>query len=307
MLRVQHIDLIIDGNHILRDVSFELGAGRTLAVIGRSGSGKTTLLRAIYGLCDIDGGSIEWNGGMVLGPAYNLVPGHERMKLVAQESDLMPYQTVTQSIAQFLSRQDHEARMDRVRNLLQVVMLESLADRSIHSLSGGEKQRVALARALAQDPKLLLLDEPFSHLDQHLKRNLREHVFTYVKAHNITTIMSTHDIEDVLGYCEHILVLREGQNLQFDATDLVYSKPQSEYTAQLFDWYSQVEVDGGMHQAYPHELELIIDAHGSNAVVQACRKQRIGYLIHCTQGDHTIVVQHDKAVEVGTAVRVGLI
>ena len=150
---------------VLEGISFDLDPGAHLCVMGESGCGKSTLLKALYGLFDLDAGEITWKEKQVLGPAYNLVPGMPFFKYVAQETDLMPFTTVADNVSKYLSRIDMEGSEKRTQELLEVIGMSEFADTKVKNLSGGQKQRVALARALALNPELLLLDEPFSQVD----------------------------------------------------------------------------------------------------------------------------------------------
>ena len=165
MLDVQEVTFAYQHKNTLKNISFSVNRGAHTCIIGESGCGKSTLLKAIYGLLDLDEGKVFWNGEQVLGPAFNLVPGHDKMKYLAQEDHLMPYTTVSENIKKFLSRQEAQWSQQRTEELLEVIDMTSFADTKVKNLSGGQKQRVALAQVLAKEPELLLLDEPFNFID----------------------------------------------------------------------------------------------------------------------------------------------
>ena len=145
------------------------------------------------------------------------------MKLVAQHYDLMPYSTVYDNVGKFLSNIDLKAKRDKVFQLLEIVGLEDYIDEYPKNLSGGQKQRVAIAQALSQLPKLLLLDEPFSNLDFSRKTQLRDKLFAYVREQNISLIISTHDITEILPWIDDVVVLQDGRLIQKDSPESLFN------------------------------------------------------------------------------------
>ncbi|MEJ2162776.1 MAG: ATP-binding cassette domain-containing protein [Robiginitalea sp.] len=181
MLKVDELSFGYEQEPVLIDLSFEVGRGEFLAVMGESGCGKSTLLKLIYGTLPFDKGSIQWKDRSIKGPAYQLVAGGSFVKYLAQDFDLMPYTSVSENVSKFLSAADPEGLASRTEELLQVMELESCRDKKVQFLSGGQQQRVALARVLALQPELLLLDEPFSHIDHFRRNQLRRNLFGYLK------------------------------------------------------------------------------------------------------------------------------
>ena len=182
-------------------------------MIGESGSGKSTLLKLIYGLFDLNKGKIFWKADQVLGPSHHLVPGMEYMKYLAQDFDLMPYVSVAENIGRFLSNFYMDEKAKRVDELLELVGMKEFAKVKAKLLSGGQMQRVALARVLALQPELLLLDEPFSHIDPHQKAKLSQHVFRYCKEKGITVIYTSHTPEEILMFADQVMVMKDVQRL----------------------------------------------------------------------------------------------
>lgn len=264
MLKIDTVSFSYQDKPILKEVSLSLEQGKHLAAIGESGSGKSTLLKAIYGLLELDKGTIHWKKNQVLGPSYNLVPGEKYMKYVAQDFDLMPYTSVAENIAAHLSAFEMDNHADRIQELLGVIEMEAFADIKVKNLSGGQQQRVALARALAQEPEILLLDEPFSSIDQFKKNELRYKLFPYLKEKGITVINATHDPNDILAFADEIIVLKNGTVLAHDTTLQLHQKPKKKYIASLFDIVNQIPVSLLKEYAkvdtailvYPHEFEI---------------------------------------------------
>ncbi len=264
MLNVQNISFSYQEKRILKDISFTLEKGKHLAIMGESGSGKSTLLKAIYGLLELMGGNIYWEDNEVLGPSFNLVPGEKYMKYVAQDFDLMPFTTVTENIAEHLSAFELDTHETRIAELLGVIEMEAYAEVKVKNLSGGQQQRVALARALAQEPEVLLLDEPFSSIDQFKKNELRYKLFPYLREKGITVVNASHDPNDVLSFADETLVLKEGQIRAHEPTSQLYQRPKEKYVASLFDIVNQIPVSllkeySAVDTAilvYPHEFEI---------------------------------------------------
>ena len=247
---------------LFRNLNLKIERGRIIALAGESGCGKSTLLNLIYGLLDWEKGEIIFDGKPVYGPKKNIVPGESEMKLVAQNYDLMPYATVADNVGKFISNINLQDKKEKVQQLLKVVGLEEYADIHPKYLSGGQQQRVAIARALSVMPKLLLLDEPFSNLDYSRKIELRERLFNYVKEKDISLIISTHEIQEVMPWLDQIIVLHDGRLIQNDHPKEIYQNPYNPYVAKLF---GEVNVFSDEEKAafglsknfwYPNEIKI---------------------------------------------------
>ena len=238
MLIVKNIAFKYKKDIIINDVSFVANQGDHISIIGESGSGKSTLLKLIYGEFDLLKGEIFWKDNSILGPKQNLIVGYDFMKHVTQEFDLMPFISVEDNIGKFLSRFYPEEKQKRVNELIKVVELENFANTQVQYLSGGQKQRVALARSLAKQPEIILLDEPFSHIDNFKKQSLRRSVFKYLKERNITCIVATHDKEDALPFSNKIIVLHKGEVIANETPQDLYNNPKSPLIASFFEEYS---------------------------------------------------------------------
>ncbi|MFK3607953.1 sugar ABC transporter [Pseudomonas sp. AP19] len=215
----------------LADVSLSVPTGGRTVIVGPSGSGKTTLLRMIAGFEFPDSGSLTLNG-QVLVDATHAVPAHQRqIGYVPQDGALFPHMTVADNIGFGLATKG-EAYHSRIAELMDSVALDAnMARRWPHELSGGQQQRVALARALAQQPRLMLLDEPFSALDTGLRSAMRKMVARLLSDAGITTILVTHDQAEALSFADQLAVMRQGRLVQSGHPMEMYQYPADEQTA----------------------------------------------------------------------------
>ena len=242
---------------ILENIDFKIEKGTQLSLIGESGCGKSSLLKIIYGLLDCDNGTFFWSDIQILGPKFHLVPGMPFMKYLAQDFDLMPFITVGENVGKFLSNFYPKEKQNRIDELLNLVEMSEFKHVKVKFLSGGQMQRVALARVLAQEPEVLLLDEPFSHIDNFRKNYLRRKIFTYLKEKQITTIVASHDINDVLSFSDEVIVLKNKTILEKATPKELYFNPKHKYTAALFGEVNEIEIDGKLQLVYPNQLKVV--------------------------------------------------
>ena len=243
MLQVQNISFAYDSKTVISNLNFSIEKGSNVAIIGESGCGKSTLLKLIYGLFDLNEGKIFWNSKPVLGPKYNLVPGMDQMKFLAQDFDLMPFTTVAENVGKFLSNVYPEQKKQRVQELLEMVEMTAFADVKAKYLSGGQQQRVALARVLALEPEVLLLDEPFSNIDSFRKGALRRNLFAYLKQKGVTCFIATHDSVDALSFSDETIVMKNGQIIAHDVSAKIYLKPESKYVGSLYGEVNEIPLN----------------------------------------------------------------
>lgn len=264
--------------------------------MGESGCGKSTLLKIIYGLMDVDKGSLFWGDQQIQGPAYHLIPGMPFFKYQAQDYDLMPFTSVADNISKFLSRTEPEESERRTQELLEVIEMTAFAEQKVKTLSGGQKQRVALARALAKDPELLLLDEPFSQVDNFKKNSLRRLLFAYLKEKNISCIVATHDGDDALSFADQMVVIRNSGIIASGAPKALYADPPSKYVASLFDDVNEVVLDGKKELLYPHQIKIINSSDLKAKVVKSYFKGTY-WLVEVKHKDQVIYLRHHEALK----------
>ena len=232
----------------IEDVSFQVLPGAVCCLLGPSGCGKSTILRLIAGLEKAQKGAIVLEGQVVSGPGAFLEPDKRCVGFVFQDLALFPHLTVSENVGFGLSSSSFrnskpgavQQAKERVARLLEKI---GLAHRSLAypaELSGGEQQRVALARSLATEPKLLLLDEPFSSLDSVLRRKLRKETRDLLKQTNTPAVLVTHDPEEALEMADHIVLLHQGRVVQQGTPRQLFEEPSSPFVVSFFgpsnDW-----------------------------------------------------------------------
>jgi ABC-type sulfate/molybdate transport systems ATPase subunit len=292
MLIVENLSFKYDKVPVLKHISFSVNEGENVSIIGESGSGKSTLLKLIYGEFDANKGRIYWKNTEILGPKHNLVVNYEFIKYVAQEFDLMPFTSVEENIGKHLSNFYPKLKKKRTKELIRVVELEAFAKTKVKNLSGGQKQRVALARALAIDPEVLLLDEPFSHIDNFKKQSLRRSVFNYLKEKNIACIVATHDKDDVLGFADKMIVLHKAKIDAVNTPQELYKKPGSSMIASFFGEFNDLENYGIV---YAHQLKVAETSEMKVLVKQSYFNGK-NHLIEAELSSKTIYFEHHKAI-----------
>jgi len=228
---------LAQGAPIPLDARFECGEGELLALVGPSGSGKTTILRAIAGLICPASGSVRANGAAWFDEHTFVPPQARRVGLVFQHYALFPHLTATGNVQAALPPTlPREMRSSIAGELLEFVRLAGLEDRLPRQLSGGQQQRVALARALARDPQVLLLDEPFSAVDQVTRRRLQRELAQMRQRLRIPIVLVTHDLEEAATLADRMVVLHHGRTLQSGPPFDVLARPQTVEIARLVDY-----------------------------------------------------------------------
>ena len=207
--------------------SIEVAEGELVALLGPSGSGKTTLLRIIAGFEVPDAGTVALGERTVVGPGTWVEPEHRHLGMVFQDGALFPHLTVAANVG------FGEPREGRVEECLDLVGLSDRAKAYPHELSGGERQRVALARALANEPGVVLLDEPFAALDAGLRQSLREEVAAILRTAGVSAVLVTHDQQEALSLADQVVVMREGRVEQAGPPDEIYAHPASRWVAEF--------------------------------------------------------------------------
>jgi iron(III) transport system ATP-binding protein len=233
MLIVESLTKRYHPNHpaVVNNLSFCLQDNSTTAILGPSGCGKTTTLRLIAGFERPDAGKIILGQTELVSSRQDTPPEKREIGFVFQEYALFPHLTVLENTLFGLSKLPKPQRLEQARKVLALVGLSIFEKRYPHQLSGGQQQRVALARALAPNPKLVLLDEPFSSLDAGLREATRGEVREILRKANATALLVTHDQEEALTFADQLLVMRDGNLEQAGAPEQIYATPRTAFVA----------------------------------------------------------------------------
>ncbi|MBN8575953.1 MAG: ABC transporter ATP-binding protein [Cytophagales bacterium] len=236
LLVISKISKTTEFGKVLNNIAFEIGKSENLVIAGETGSGKSTLLRIIAGLEQPDSGQVTLGGQLVKGPAENLVAGHPQIAYLSQHFELPKFLRVEQVLTYASAVTEW-----RKRNIIAVCKIKHLLTRKTDQLSGGEKQRIAIARLLLTHPEVLLLDEPYSHLDTGLKATLKEVVANIGTKLGVTCVLVAHHPEDTLPWAHRIVVLKKGTIVQQGTPHQIYQHPKNEYVARLFGAYNLID------------------------------------------------------------------
>ena len=271
---------------VLSDFNLDIWNGSIVGILGISGSGKTTALRLLAGFDKPDSGIIEMRNRVISSQDTFLPPEERNVGMVFQDYALFPHLNVEKNISFGLSRD--EIKSGRLEEVLSMCNLEAYRNKFPQELSGGQQQRVSLARALAPKPEVILLDEPFTSLDAHMARDLREEVVSLLRQTETTALIVTHDQEEALSVCDVVSVLENGSVIQSATPQEIYLNPVSQTVANSvgdpnilkgFSVDGRVETSlGTFVTAYngaldvsirPECIELLLDSEGSY-VVKEC-------------------------------------
>ncbi len=279
LLTVKSITKQFAATPIVQDVSFEVYPGEIFALLGASGCGKTTTLRLIAGFEKADAGVIAIGDRVLEDKKVHIPPESREIGFVFQDYALFPDKNVLENAAFGLSRK--MPKKERHANALQTLEKVGIADlhaRMPHHLSGGEQQRVALARSLATQPKLLLLDEPFSSLDTGLRQATREEVRGLLKGYGISVVLVTHDQEEALSFAERVAVMNHGTIEQIGTPEDVYRQPKTVYVANFLGKTNIIKADirngvaetpfGLLEIDYPNATDILLSIRPEHFTIE---------------------------------------
>lgn len=272
MIRFDKVSKRYDDHTVLKEVDFSIEEGKFYTLLGPSGCGKTTILRLIAGFTEASSGDIYFNNQKI-----NEVPANKRpVNTVFQDYALFPHMNVFENVAFGLKikKRPKKEIEQRVKEALQLVQLSGFEQRGINEMSGGQRQRVAIARALVNEPKVLLLDEALSALDQKLRTQMQSDLRQLQQKLGITFIFVTHDQEEALAMSDEIFVMNEGHIVQSGSPVDIYDEPINRFVAEFIGESNIIEgvmledykvqmlgkvfdcVDGGMRPSEPVEVVI---------------------------------------------------
>lgn len=240
----------------LQNVSLKIGKGEIIGIVGKSGAGKTSLLKILCGMLEPTSGTVELEGEKVAGPLIKLVPGHPEIQLVNQDFHLDTYHTVEENIREQVMYLPLKERDSLVDELLILMELEEIRTQKAVTLSGGEQQRLALARALACEPKVLLLDEPFVHMDGRLRSKLTNYLLQMRNIRGTSLVLVSHDGSEMLSLADSIILLKKGSIARIAKPKAFYYKPRTIEDAKLFGAINSVKINEKRIIFRPDEYEI---------------------------------------------------
>ncbi|MEM7070867.1 MAG: ABC transporter ATP-binding protein, partial [Pseudomonadota bacterium] len=238
-LKIDDVTLRFGRQYILNDLNFEVLPGQVVCLLGPSGCGKTTALRVIAGLESPDQGDIFINGLHASSPSFCLSPEKRQIGMVFQDYALFPHLNVEENIGFGVTVRDHKKAT--IDHLLESMQLEAFRKDYPHTLSGGQQQRVALARAIANKPRLMLLDEPFSSLDPRLRNHICDNTLHLLKQQNIPCVIVTHNAEEAMYIADIIAVMRNGCIEQIGKPEDIYLNPKNAFVASFLSDVNQAD------------------------------------------------------------------
>lgn len=260
-LKIENISKIFEKERGVKNISFQLEKGELVSFLGPSGCGKTTLLNIIGGFVKNDSGSIYLEGKDIT----EYPPEKREIVTVFQNYALFPHMNVVENVKYGLKYRGYnkEEQIKLAKEYLKIVGLEGYEKNSVGELSGGQQQRVALARALVLQPKILLLDEPFSNLDAKLKIAMREEIKELQKRLGISMIFVTHDQEEALSISDRIVVMSNGEIVQIGKPEEIYYSPKNRYVAEFIGKINFLEIGNKR----PEEIKMRRDDSGDAVIL----------------------------------------
>ncbi len=233
-LEIRNLVRRFEGRRVVDDVSLSIMAGQVMCLLGPSGCGKSTTLRMIAGVEMQDSGEIYVDGKLICDTIFRVPPERREIGLMFQDFALFPHLNVADNVAFGLRSGSKAEKRARVEELLERVHLTRHARDYPHQLSGGEQQRVALARALAPRPRIMLMDEPFSGLDNRLRDGIRDETLNLLKEENAAVLLVTHEPEEAMRMADEIALMRDGRIVQRGAPYNVYTRPVDKAAVAFF-------------------------------------------------------------------------
>jgi iron(III) transport system ATP-binding protein len=249
-LEIKNLHRAFDGRAVVDDVSLTIMPGQVTCLLGPSGCGKSTTLRMIAGVEMQDSGEIHVDGKLICDTVFRVPPERREIGLMFQDFALFPHLSVADNVAFGLKGMTKQEKRARVSYLLERVGLMRFIDGYPHQLSGGEQQRVALARALAPNPKIMLMDEPFSGLDNRLRDGIRDETLSILKEQDTAVLLVTHEPDEAMRMADEIALMRDGKIVQQGAPYNVYTRPVDRASVAFFSDANVIkaEVTGALAQ-----------------------------------------------------------
>ena len=274
-LVVKELSCFYQDNQVLDCLDLELENNEIICLLGESGCGKTTLLKAVAGLQTDLWGKIKINDKTVNDHAVNIAAEKRKVGFIFQDYALFPHLNVFDNVAFSLYQLSKEEQKKRVNDVLALVQLSEYAQRFPHQLSGGQQQRVAIARALAYQPDLMLLDEPFSNLDNHVRFQLIHEIRDLLKARAMSALFVTHSKEEGFAFADKIALMQAGKIVQIGSAQTLYSHPKSKYVADFMGQSNYLKVRVKDKFSYQSDLGILT----SNTLIEFAKGCQLNLLL----------------------------
>ena len=280
-LSLKNISKKYKDKEILKNISFDIKEGELVCILGPSGCGKTTLLNIIGGFVS------DFSGDVLLSDENinNILPEKREIATVFQSYGLFTHKNVIDNVSYGLKllKIDKNMRGKRARDMLEKVGLAGYEKKKIKELSGGEQQRVAIARSMVLNPKLLLLDEPLSNLDVHLRDVMRKEIKRIQKQFGVTMIIVTHDQEDAFKLADRVIVINEGHIEQIGTPEELYKKPKNNFISSFIGENNIIDENLIIR---PEEISIKLDSSGEGKVVDVTYLgATVEYLVETPDGN----------------------
>ncbi len=280
-LSLKNISKKYKDKEILKNISFDIKEGELVCILGPSGCGKTTLLNIIGGFVS------DFSGDVLLSDENinNIPPEKREIATVFQSYGLFTHKNVIDNVSYGLKllKIDKNMRGKRARDMLEKVGLAGYEKKKIKELSGGEQQRVAIARSMVLNPKLLLLDEPLSNLDVHLRDVMRKEIKRIQKQFGVTMIIVTHDQEDAFKLADRVVVINEGHIEQIGTPEELYKNPKNNFISSFIGENNIIDENLIIR---PEEISIKLDSSGEGKVVDVTYLgATVEYLVETSDGD----------------------
>ncbi|WP_314159834.1 ABC transporter ATP-binding protein [uncultured Gemella sp.] len=280
-LSLKNISKKYKDKEILKNISFDIKEGELICILGPSGCGKTTLLNIIGGFIS------DFSGDVLLSDENinNIPPEKREIATVFQSYGLFTHKNVIDNVSYGLKllKIDKNTRENRAKEMLEKVGLASYEKKKIKELSGGEQQRVAIARSMVLNPKLLLLDEPLSNLDVHLRDVMRKEIKKIQKQFGVTMIIVTHDQEDAFKLADRVIVINEGHIEQVGTPEELYKEPKNNFISNFIGENNIIDENLVIR---PEEISIKLDSSGEGKVVDVTYLgATVEYLVETPDGN----------------------
>lgn len=245
-----------NGKKVFDNLNFSVEDGQVLSIVGPSGAGKSTLLNCIAAKLQLIKGAIYVDEKRIKGPEEQLVKGNSEIAIIDQSFDYDEFFTVEENVSGQLHHLNSEERAKFVEELLVVFHLVDIRSQKSGKLSGGEQQRLSMACALAKEPRLLLLDEPFVHMDVHLLMSIGRYIRKLAKLRSMMVILVTHQGEDALAWSDKILIFKGGKIKSKYTPEKAYYRPKTLYEGSFFGELNSIYLEGKQHLFRPNNYSL---------------------------------------------------